>query len=144
MRGVDATVGIPPAVTEETEAVLGRGRRGPAARRALHGVRRRLVPAAGHLPHVPLAATPTLVEITGRGRVYSFTVNHQRWLPDLEVPYAIVLVEFPDHPGVRVVGRLRGCAPEDVAIGMEVDVGFEPGPGGFADPELRRRRRGRR
>ena len=75
-------------------------------------------------------------EITGNGRVYSFTVNYQRWLPDLEVPYTIVLVEFPDHPGVRVVGRLRGCAPEDAAIGMAVEVGFEPGPGGFAIPSF--------
>ena len=76
------------------------------------------------------------IEITSRGRVYSFTVNHQRWLPGLEVPYAIVLVEFPDHPGVRVVGRLRGCEPDDVSIGMEVEVGFEPGPGGFAIPSF--------
>ncbi len=75
-------------------------------------------------------------QVTGHGRVYSLTVNHQRWLPDLEVPYAIVLVEFPDHPGVRVAGRLRGCPPHEAAIGMEVDVGFEPGPGGFAIPSF--------
>jgi uncharacterized OB-fold protein len=76
------------------------------------------------------------VEITGRGCVYSLTVNHQRWLPDLQVPYAMVLVEFPEHPGVRVAGRLRGCAPEDAAIGMTVEVGFEPGPGGYAIPSF--------
>jgi hypothetical protein len=76
------------------------------------------------------------VEITGRGVIYSFTVNYQRWLPNLEVPYAIVLVEFGDHPGVRVVGRLRGCSPESAAIGMAVEVGFEPGPGGFAIPSF--------
>jgi uncharacterized OB-fold protein len=76
------------------------------------------------------------LEITSPGVVYSLTVNHQRWLPDLEVPYVVVLVEFPDHPGVRVVGRLRGCEPEDAAIGMEVAVGFEPGPGGFAIPSF--------
>jgi uncharacterized OB-fold protein len=75
-------------------------------------------------------------EITGRGQVYSLTVNYQRWLPDLDVPYAIVLVEFPAHPGVRVAGRLRGCPPEEAAIGMAVDVGFEPGPGGFAIPSF--------
>jgi uncharacterized OB-fold protein len=75
-------------------------------------------------------------EVSGVGTVYSFTVNHQRWLPDLEVPYALVLVEFPDHPGVRVMGRLRGCAPEDVVCGMEVEVGFVPGPGGFAIPSF--------
>jgi uncharacterized OB-fold protein len=78
----------------------------------------------------------TSVEITSSGRVYSLTVNYQRWLPGLEVPYAIVLVEFDDHPGVRVVGRLRGCSPEEATIGMPVDVGFEPGPGGFAIPSF--------
>ena len=77
---------------------------------------------------------------TGRGRVYSFTVNHQRWLPDLEVPYAMVLVEFADHPGVRVAGPApRAALPSDAAIGMEVEVGFEPGPGGFAIPSFVRR-----
>jgi uncharacterized protein len=75
-------------------------------------------------------------EISGRGEVYSFTVNYQRWLPDLEVPYALVLVEFPGHPGVRVAGRLRGCPPEAAAIGMAVEIGFEPGPGGFAIPSF--------
>ena len=63
-------------------------------------------------------------------------MNHQRWLPGLEVPYAIVLVEFDAHPGVRVAGRLRGCDPEAAHIDMVVDVGFEPGPGGFAIPSF--------
>jgi hypothetical protein len=75
-------------------------------------------------------------EVTGSGKVYSFTVNHQRWLPGLDVPYALVLVEFARHPGVRVMGRIRGCAPEDVAVGMPVEIGFEPGPGGFAIPSF--------
>ena len=76
------------------------------------------------------------VEITGRGCVYSLTVNYQRWLPDLEVPFVIALVEFADHPGVRVIGRLRGCPPEAAAIGMEVEIGFQPGPGGVVIPSF--------
>jgi uncharacterized protein len=75
-------------------------------------------------------------EITSRGRIYSYTVNYQRWLPELDVPVAIVLVEFPDYPGVRVVGRLRGCPPEDIAIDDDVEVGFELGPGGYAIPSF--------
>jgi uncharacterized OB-fold protein len=75
-------------------------------------------------------------EVGGLGVVYSFTVNYQRWLPGLEVPYAVVLVEFPGRPGVRVAGRLRGCPPEQAFIGLAVEVGFEPGPGGFAIPSF--------
>jgi uncharacterized OB-fold protein len=78
----------------------------------------------------------TFVEITSVGHVYSFTINHQRWLPELDVPFAIVLVEFARHPGVRIAGRLRGCPHEEIAIGLQVVVGFEPGPGGFAIPSF--------
>jgi hypothetical protein len=31
---------------------------------------------------------------------------------------------------------LRGVSVDDVAIGMPVEVGFEPGPGGFAIPSF--------
>ncbi len=132
---MSAQVGIPPAVTEETA---------PFWDAAAEG--RLLVehcPACGTDAFPPRGicracrARPTgWVEVTGPGTVYSFTVNHQRWLPDLDVPYAVVLVEFPDHPGVRVAGRVRGCAPDEVAVGMAVDVGFEPGPGGHAVPSF--------
>lgn len=76
------------------------------------------------------------MEVTSVGHVYSFTINHQRWLPELEVPFAIVLVEFARHPGVRIAGRLRACPLEQLAIGMKVAVGFEPGPGDFAIPSF--------
>ena len=33
--------------------------------------------------------------VSGNAEVWSFTVNHQAWSPDLEVPYAIAIVEFP-------------------------------------------------
>jgi uncharacterized OB-fold protein len=128
-------VGIPPALTEETA---------PFWQAAGDG---RLVvercAACGRESHPPRGICRACrgrnlawVEIDGPGVVYSFTVNHQRWLPDLDVPYAVVLVEFPDHPGVRVAGRIRGCDPGAVAIGMAVDVGFEAGPGGCSIPSF--------
>jgi uncharacterized protein len=128
-------VGIPPAVTEETAPFWA-----AAAEGRLLVERCRDCGAEGFPPRGicrrcrSRAVEPH--EVTGWGEVYSFTVNHQRWLPGLDVPYALVLVEFPGHPGVRVMGRLRGCAPEDVVVGMPVDIGFEPGPGGFAIPSF--------
>lgn len=132
---MDATTGIPPAVTEETEAFW------DAAQDDRLLIERCTTCGADSFPPRGMCRTcrgrsMVPVEVTGRGVVYSFTVNHQRWLPDLEVPYAVVLVEFADHPGVRVVGRLQGCPPGDAAIGREVEVGFEPGPGGFAIPSF--------
>jgi uncharacterized OB-fold protein len=130
-----AEIGIPPAVTEETAAFWDAA----AAGRLL--VERCTACGADSFPprgmcRICRCRDVTWAEVGGPGVVYSYTVNHQRWLPDLEVPYAVVLVEFASHPCVRVVGRLRGCAPDDVAIGMAVDVGFEPGPGGFAIPSF--------
>jgi hypothetical protein len=132
---VDATVGIPPAVTEETEAYWAAAADGRLVVERCEACRRPAFPPRGRCRACGGRSMAPL-EVTSPGIVYSFTVNHQRWLPDLEVPYAVVLVEFADHPGVRVVGRLRGCEPEDAAIGMEVEVGFEPGPGGFAIPSF--------
>ncbi|RAY12656.1 hypothetical protein DPM19_23975 [Actinomadura craniellae] len=132
---MDATVGIPPAVTEETEAFWAAAKEGRLVVEGCSSCGAESFPPRG-ICRSCRARTPVPVEITGRGRVYSLTVNHQRWLPDLPVPYAVVLVEFPGHPGVRVAGRLRGCPPERAAIGMAVDIGFEPGPGGFAIPSF--------
>ena len=43
---------------------------------------------------------------------------------------------FPDTPASGSPGRLRGRDPEQVAIGMTVEIGFEPGPGDIAVAEL--------
>jgi uncharacterized OB-fold protein len=128
---VDATIGIPPAVTEETEAFWAAASEG----RLL--IERCSACGADSFPPRGICRTcrgreMTPVEVTGPGRIYSITVNHQRWMADLEVPYALVWVDFADHPGVRVVGRLRGIDSTAAQIGDEVEVGFEPGPGGFA------------
>jgi uncharacterized OB-fold protein len=131
----DQVVGIPPAVTEETEAFWAAAAEGRLLAERCAGCGAESFPPYGVCRACRGRAVEP-VEITGTGHVYSYTVNHQRWLPGLEVPYALVLVEFAEHPGVRVFGRVRGCAPEEVAIGMAVEVGFEPGPGGYAVPSF--------
>ena len=132
---MDATTGIPPAVTEETEPFWTAAQEGRLLVEHCTACGAESFPPRG-ICRACRARTVGFAEVTGRGEVYSLTVNHQRWLPGLEVPYAVVLVEFPGRPGVRVVGRLRGCPPEEAAIGMAVEIGFEPGPGGFAIPSF--------
>lgn len=132
---MDATTGIPPAVTEETEAFWSGAQEGRLIVERCSTCGSESFPPRG-ICRACRSRAMEPAEITGQGRVYSYTVNHQRWLPDLEVPYTVVLVEFPEHPGVRLVGRLRGCEPEAVRVGLPVDVAFEPGPGGFAIPSF--------
>ncbi|KUI29225.1 Zn-ribbon domain-containing OB-fold protein [Mycobacterium sp. GA-2829] len=63
--------------------------------------------------------------VSGNGTVYSFTVNHQPWLPHLTEPYAVIVVELDEQPGLRFVSRIVGTPVDDVAIGMRVRVMFE-------------------
>lgn len=132
---MDATIGIPPGVTQETEPFWAAAKEGRLLVQRCSSCGAESFPPRGICRSCRSRET-TLIEITGQGQVYSYTVNYQRWLPGLEVPYAVVLVEFGEHPGVRVVGRLRGCEPEQARIGLAVEVGFEPGPGGYAIPSF--------
>ena len=66
--------------------------------------------------------------VSGRGTVYSFVVIHQSASPALaeRVPYDVVLVEPDEAPGVRIVGNTVGCELDALAVGMAVEVAFEP------------------
>lgn len=62
--------------------------------------------------------------VSGRGVVFSYTVNHHSWDGSTE-PYAIGLVELEEQAGLRLTTNLVGIAPDDVRIGLPVRVTFE-------------------
>jgi len=62
--------------------------------------------------------------VSGRATVVSYTVNHQRWMPGMEVPYTIGLVELVEQADLRLTTNIVGCAPDAVEIGMPVRVTF--------------------
>jgi len=85
----------------------------------------------GYWLHPPVPRCPTCGSrdvapeaVSGRGEVWSYTVNHQNW-DGGEVPYAIVLVAFPEQDGLRLTSNLVGCEPDEARIGMPVQVAFE-------------------
>jgi uncharacterized OB-fold protein len=57
--------------------------------------------------------------------VFTFTVNHQAWTPELAVPYVIAIVALDEAPGLHLSTRLVDVDPADVTIGMRVRVTFE-------------------
>ncbi len=62
---------------------------------------------------------------SGHGTVRSWTVVRQSMAPGFraEVPYVMALVALAEGP--TMLSGLRGCAIEDVRIGMPVEVEFE-------------------
>lgn len=78
-------------------------------------------------PICPHCLTKTLLPqpVSGRATVASFTVNHQPWMPTFDGPYVIALVEIDEQPSVRLMSNIVECDPDDVHIGMAVEVTFE-------------------
>lgn len=64
--------------------------------------------------------------VSGAGTVYSYTINVQPWNPTFEHPYVIAVIELDEQADLRVVSNIYGCDPDDVYIGMRVEVFFEP------------------
>jgi uncharacterized OB-fold protein len=60
----------------------------------------------------------------GTGVIDTFTVNHQKWHPQLEVPFVIARVAVDGAPGVYLTTNIVGCPVEEVEIGDRVCVTF--------------------
>ena len=63
--------------------------------------------------------------VAGTGVVDSYTINYQKWKPDLDVPYVIARVAIDGAPGVYLTTNIVGCPVEQVDIGDKVRVRFE-------------------
>jgi len=96
--------------------------------------------ACGRLAHPPQplcahcqSSDHGWVVATGRGVVYSHVTHHYPPLPGVERPHTVLLVELEE--GVRFVTEWSaGAAPEQVAIGMPVQVAFTKVHGGDLRP----------
>ena len=83
----------------------------------------------GELRHPPGPFCPNChslrwdtVLASGKGTVYSFVVTHHPQVPAFDYPLPIVLVELEE--GVRQVSNLLGVEPDEVEIGLPVQVEF--------------------
>ena len=87
--------------------------------------------ACGLLVHPPRRDCPacsgplTFVDVSGHGTVFTYTVAHQQFRPDVPTPFVIALVELDEQPGLRVVANIVDCDPETVRTGLRVQVRFE-------------------
>ena len=85
-----------------------------------------------------LSAATDYLRASGRGTVYTFTVTYQNQAPGFreELPYVLAWVELDEGP--RLLTNVIGCAPDEVRIGMPVEVEFEDVGEAIALPKFRK------
>jgi uncharacterized protein len=113
-----------PLITPETAAFWQGGRAGRLMIHHCGHCSRWFHPPAPVCPHCnSLDVAPK--RVSGRGRVATFTVNHQAWTPELTQPYVVAIVDLDEQPGLRLLSNVVGLPPEQVHVGLPVQVRFE-------------------
>jgi uncharacterized protein len=85
----------------------------------------------GRFVHPPKRTCPgcdavlSFAPVSGDGVVFTYTVSHQQFHPDVPTPFVIALVELVEQSGIRLVANIVDCDPESVYSGMPVHVLFE-------------------
>jgi uncharacterized OB-fold protein len=82
--------------------------------------------------------------VSGRGRIQTWTVFRQSFLPGFkgDVPYVIVDVELAEQAGLRILGKLVDGPNAKLSIGTEVETVFEDTHAGLAIPQFKLARGG--
>jgi uncharacterized protein len=101
--------------------------------------------ACGHYNQPPkrlcdMCTSPDLgfVPVSGRGKVYSYTVMRQTSIAGFEdkVPYTTLLVELEEQPQLLLVSTVPGDGA-GIAIGQRTELWWEPIDEGFVLPQFR-------
>ena len=118
-----AAVRIEPTITAETRPFWDAAARGVFLVERCEQCGRTSFPPRGICPACG-TLDPEWVEASPDAVLYSFTVNHQEWLPGVG-EYGLGLAEFPATPGVRLLARLSADFDLDtVAVGDPVRLVF--------------------
>lgn len=78
-------------------------------------------------------------EASGRGRIYSYTVNHRgEGAYQASASFVLAYVELDEGP--RMMTNVIGADPADLAVGLPVEVVFHDTGGNAALPRFQPRR----
>ncbi len=72
-----------------------------------------------------LSMEQEVVAVSGRATLAAVTVNHQMWIPSMEPPYVVGIVEIEEQRSVRLTTNIVKCDESDLSIGMSLEVEFE-------------------
>jgi len=80
--------------------------------------------------------------VSGRAELYSYTVVHDAPAPGFadSLPYIVGVVELEEQAGLLVTTNLMDVDPDDLRIGLTLDVTFEELAPGTTVPQFRPRK----
>ncbi|MCP3983579.1 MAG: Zn-ribbon domain-containing OB-fold protein [bacterium] len=76
-------------------------------------------------------------EVSGRGRVYTYTAVHRPIAAGQELPFIIAVISLEDAGGLRIISNLVGTPPEAVTIDMPVELVWEDMSAELSIPRFR-------
>ena len=101
----------------------------------------------GHtrLPPAPIcpecrSAASDWKTVSGRGEVYTYTIVHRPIAANQTLPFVIAVIALEGAGGVRLISNLVETPPEQVAVGLPVEVAWEDMSADLAIPRFRPRR----
>ena len=80
-------------------------------------------------------------QVSGRGEVYTYTIVHRGVAAGQPLPTIIAVIALEDAGGVRMLSNLVSATPEQVAIGLPVELVWEDMSAELAIPRFRPARR---
>ncbi len=94
------------------------------------------------LPPAPVcpecrSADSDFMEVSGRGEVYTYTIVHRPIAAGQKLPYVVAVIALEDAGGVRIISNLVDVNPDEVEIGLPVDLVWEDMSADLAIPRFR-------
>jgi len=98
----------------------------------------------GHTRHPPAPICPECrgdaaewLDLPGGGELYTYTIMHRPVAAEMTLPFVVAVVSLDDSGGLRMISNLVDVHPEDVAIGMRVELVWEDMSDDLAVPRFR-------
>jgi hypothetical protein len=100
------------------------------------GCRHTRLPPAPVCPECRSAASDWK-QVSGRGEVYTYTVVHRPIAAGQQLPYVIAVIALEGADGVRMISNVVGASPDELTIGLPVELVWEDMSTELAMPRFR-------